>query len=199
MKQVLIVDDHVMVRKGLMVICQTQFGIKDIDEASSCNGLMVALKKKDYTHAIIDLVLTDGTTLEIIPNIRRLYPDLKILVFSMQAFGMYRATLEKYGIRSFISKGAPEKETIRQLQDFLYNDNDTPRSHSAVKTALDKFTPREIEVMHYLLQGKGSNEIATTLNMKQNTVSTFKKRIFEKSNTKTVIELKEWIELNQDL
>src|ERR1700743_2205376 len=121
MKELLICDDHLMVRKGLKAICQTQFGLNQIDEASSCNELMRALKKKSYTHAIVDLVLSDVVTLEILPNVRCLYPDLHILVFSMQPFGMYRAGLARYGITQFISKAAPERETFRQLQDFLYN------------------------------------------------------------------------------
>ena len=59
------------------------------------------------------------------------------------------------------------------------------------KMAFDRLTPRETEVLHYLLMGMGSAEIGNILNMKQNTISTFKRRILEKSNTKNVFELKE--------
>jgi DNA-binding NarL/FixJ family response regulator len=201
MKEVLICDDHFMVRKGLVTICQTQFGLTSIDEASSCNELMRALKRKPYTHAIVDLVLSDGVTLEILPNIRCLYPELQLLVFSMQPFGMYRAGLARYGITQFISKAAPERETFRQLQDFLYN-SPCRASNSAKpfeKTAFDKLTPRETEVMHYLLMGMGSAEIGNILNMKQNTISTFKRRILEKSNTRNVFELKELAAIHKDV
>jgi DNA-binding NarL/FixJ family response regulator len=201
MKEVLICDDHLMVRKGLVAICQTQFGLTSIDEASSCNELMRTLKKKQYTHAIVDLVLSDGVTLEILPNIRCLYPELHILVFSMQPFGMYRAGLARYGITQFISKAAPERETFKQLQDFLYNS--PVRANEAAKplekTAFDKLTPRETEVLHYLLMGMGSAEIGNILNMKQNTISTFKRRILEKSNTKNVFELKELAAIHKDV
>ncbi len=199
MRELLIADDHRMIRKGLIVTCQTEFGLKVIDEASSCSEIMAALKRKRYTHAIFDMVLTDGTTLEILPNIRTLYPELKILILSMQPYGMYRASLERYGIRQFVSKAAPERETLRQLQNFLYNDTDPVRRDAMDGSVLDRLTPREVEVLHYLLAGKGSNEIAETLNMKQNTISTFKRRIFEKSKTKSVLELKEWVSINQDI
>ncbi len=199
MKELLVADDHRMIRKGLIITCQTEFGVKQIDEASSCNEIMVALKKKRYTHAIFDMVLTDGTTIEILPNIRNLYPDLRILILSMQSFAMYRTTLERYGVRQFISKTAPERETFKMLQDFFYNVPESGRRSGSGGTGLDKLTPREVEVLHYLLAGKGSNEIAETLNMKQNTISTFKRRIFEKSNTKSVLELKEWVSVNQHI
>lgn len=199
MKELLVADDHRIIRKGLIITCQTEFGINQIDEASSCNEIMVALKKKRYTHAILDIVFMDGTTIEILPNIRNLYPDLKILILSMQSFAMYRSTLERYGIRQFISKTASEREELKMLQDFFYNTPENARRSGSGETVLDKLTPREVEVLHYLLEGKGSNEIAETLNMKQNTISTFKKRIFEKSNTKSVLELKEWVLVNQHI
>lgn len=201
MKELLICDDHLMVRKGLKAICQTQFGLIQIDEASSCNELMRALKQKQYTHAIVDLVLSDGVTLEILPNVRCLYPELQILVFSMQPFGMYRAGLARYGITQFISKAAPERDTLKQLQDFLYNSpaRAAASSKPLEKTAFDKLTPRETEVLHYLLMGMGSAEIGHILNMKQNTISTFKRRILEKSNTKNVFELKELASIHKDV
>jgi len=199
MKQVLICDDHLMVRKGLAAICQTQWGLTSIDEASSCNELMRALKQKAYTHVIMDLVVSDGVTIEILPNIRGLYPGLHILVFSMQPFGMYRAGLARYGITQFISKAAPERETFRQLQDFLYNSPGRQAEKPAEKTAFDRLTPRETEVLHYLLMGMGSAEIGHILNMKQNTISTFKRRILEKSNTKNVFELKELAAIHKDV
>jgi len=47
---------------------------------------MSELKKKPYTHLILDIVLSDGTALEVIPNIRKLYPNLHIMIFSMQRY-----------------------------------------------------------------------------------------------------------------
>lgn len=197
----MICDDHFMVRKGLVAVCQTQFGLTSIDEASSCSELMEVLKRKSFTHVILDLVLSDGVTMEILPNIRCLYPELNILVFSMQPSGLYRAGLARYGITQYISKSAPERQTIRQLQDFLYNSPvavlKPPKPTE--KTAFDKLTPRETEVLHYLLIGLGSAEIGHILNMKQNTISTFKRRILEKSNTKNVFELKELAAIHKDV
>jgi DNA-binding NarL/FixJ family response regulator len=168
---------------------------------------MMALKRKRYTHAIFDLVLSDGMTLEILPNVRRLYPNLAILIFSMQPFGMYRAGLERYGVTKYISKAAPERETLRDLQDFFYNTtNVKPDIQSDPMDGIlpggslfDRFTPREKVVLHYLLLGLGSNEIADMLGMKQNTISTFKKRILEKSDTRNVLELKELVSIHKEV
>ena len=207
MKELLIADDHHVVRKGLIVICQSAFGLGQVDEATNCSEIMMALKRKRYTHAIFDLVLSDGMTLEILPNVRRLYPNLAILIFSMQPFGMYRAGLERYGVTKYISKAAPERETLRDLQDFFYNtanvksdiQSDPMDSILPGESLFDRFTPREKVVLHYLLLGLGSNEIADMLGMKQNTISTFKKRILEKSDTRNVLELKELVSIHKEV
>ena len=197
----LLADDHSMIRKGLSILCQRQFGVPRIDEVSSCSDLMKALRKKKYTHAIVDLVLSDGVTLEILPNIRHLYPDLNILVFSMQPSGMYRSGLARFGITNFVSKGAPERETFRQLEAFLGNacSMHAVDSASPAAAAFARLTPRETEVLHYLLMGLGSAEIGKILNMKQNTISTFKKRILAKSNARNVLELKEMAAVHKDV
>lgn len=203
MKELLIADDHHVVRKGLIVICQSAFGLGQVDEATNCSEIMMSLKRKRYTHAIFDLVLSDGMSLEILPNIRRLYPNLSILIFSMQPFGMYRAGLERYGVTQYLSKAARESETLRGLQDFLYNAcsvKPDPADGMIPEASLfDRFTPREKVVLHYLLQGLGSNEIADMLGMKQNTISTFKKRILEKSDTRNVLELKELVSIHKEV
>jgi len=80
---ILIADDHSMIRKGLKLYMQMNLGYTDMQEASSCNELMKELVKKKYTHLIVDIILSDGSTLEVIPNIRRVYPDMHIMVFSM--------------------------------------------------------------------------------------------------------------------
>jgi hypothetical protein len=49
--------------------------------------------------------------------------------------------------------------------------------------------PRELEILHYVLKGIGTKEISETLNLKMNTISTIKTRIFEKTNTGNIKEL----------
>ncbi len=87
--RILIADDHSMIRKGLKLHMQLTLGYKDIQEVATCNELMMELVKNKYTHLVLDIILSDGSTLEVIPNIRRVYPDLKILVFSMQPAEIY--------------------------------------------------------------------------------------------------------------
>ncbi len=191
--QILIADDHSMIRKGLKLNIQLNLGYTDINEASSCAELMQELVKKRYTHLILDIILSDGSTLEVIPNIRRVYPDLKILVFSMQPAEIYGEALKQYGINYYLSKSVGEDEIVRLLNQFLNNEGTTEQktTHRQVGNPFTSLAPRELEVLHYVLRGTGTKEIADTLNLKMNTVSTMKTRIYEKTSATNIKELLE--------
>jgi two-component system invasion response regulator UvrY len=201
MTKILIADDHSIVRKGLVFQCRTEFGYQCVDEVSNGNELMEALKRTAYTHLILDLVMTDGSSLDILGSIRTLYPSLNILIFSAKPKKVYGATLEKYGVRDYIEKDAPEDLTIRQLRQFLGSTgNKTPvtpstgRSDNSVFPALAK---REMEVLHYWLEGLTGRQIAKQLNISDQAVSTYKSRIHEKTNTASFKELAELAALHQ--
>lgn len=192
--QILLADDHTMIRKGLKLLLQLHLNFTDVSEVISCNELMKELAKKEYTHLVLDIILSDGNSLEILPAIRKLYPALKILVYSMQPAEVYGKALHQYGIDYYLPKTTSEEETLHLLHRFLLNelsarDEPVAKYHNNPFSAL---APRELEILHYVLNGLGSKEIAETLNVKMNTVSTVKNRIFEKTLT---ANLKELIEL----
>jgi len=192
--QILLADDHSMIRKGLKLLLQLHLGFTDVSEVVSCNELMKELAKKKYTHLVLDIILSDGSTLEVLPNIRMLYPDLRIMAFSMQPAEVYGKALRQYDIEHYLPKTTPEEDTIRLLRRFLLNEQ-TTRENPAVRYPNNPFSalaPRELEILHYVLKGLGTKEIAETLNVKMNTISTVKNRIFEKTLT---ANLKELIEL----
>src|SRR5258705_3104550 len=190
--RILIADDHSMIRKGLKLNIQLTLGYTDIEEVATCNDLMRELVKKKYTHLILDIILSDGNTLEVIPNIRRVYPELQILVFSMQPAEIYGEALKQYGINYYLSKSVGDEEIILVLQKFLQNETLVRRAN--IQHQDNPFTtlaPRELEILHYVLKGIGTKEISETLNLKMNTVSTIKNRIYEKTTAGHIKELME--------
>ncbi|MBL7682489.1 MAG: response regulator transcription factor [Flavipsychrobacter sp.] len=189
--RILIADDHSMIRKGIKLLLQTHLGIKDIFEVSNGNGVMSELQKKDYTHLILDIILPDCTSLEIVPNIQRLYPDLKIMVFSMLNGSVYGEALKQYNIYYYLEKTTKEEDTIAFLDNFInhYNPADVSTVKGVSINPFIQLSARELEVLHYMLGGHGTKDISTVLNLRMNTVSTLKNRIFEKTDTKNLKEL----------
>jgi two-component system invasion response regulator UvrY len=191
---ILIADDHSMIRKGLKLFMQVNLGFSDVHEVASCNELMKELVKKKYTHLVLDIIFPDGSTLEIIPNIRRVYPELSIMVFSMQPAEIYGEAVKQYGINYYMSKSVGEEEMLHLLQRFIQNE--APLRKTPVlqnnENPFSTLAPRELEILHYVLKGMGTKEIGETLNLKMSTISTIKNRIFEKTsagNIKELIEL----------
>lgn len=189
--KILLADDHSLIRKGIRVLCELKLDVREVCEVSSCSGLMKELAKGEYTHLVLDINLSDGSSLEVLPNIRQLYPTLKITILSMQPMVVYARALKPMGIVHFISKSAPEEDTIRLLRQFLQNEEPAREAEAGGKNPFSNLSPRELEILHYMLKGVGTNEIARNLNLKWNTISTVKNRIFAKTTTANIIQLKE--------
>jgi two-component system, NarL family, invasion response regulator UvrY len=106
---------------------------------------------------------------------------------------IYKKAAEGCGVYYFCSKVDPEKETMNILRRF-FNDTGLPRAMAQGPRDFNPFAelaPRELEVLHYILKGVGTKEISDVLNVKPNTVSTVKGKIFEKTNTSNIVELSE--------
>jgi two-component system invasion response regulator UvrY len=161
---ILVADDHSMIRKGLKLHLQLTLGYTDITEVGNCNDLMKELVKKKYTHLILDVILSDGSTLEIIPNIIKVYPGLHILVFSMQPAEIYGEAMKQYGIHYYLSKSAGDEEIIQMLRKFLKNEAPVRRIQSVPKTEnpFTTLSPRELEILHYVLKGMGTKKLPKT-------------------------------------
>lgn len=106
--KVIIADDHSIVRMGLSSLIK-QYQVSVVDEVVNCAQLMQQLKNEPYTHLILDIILPDGNSIEIIENINNLYPKLSILIHSMQPIEVYGKILKKYNIHSYLYKGVSEK------------------------------------------------------------------------------------------
>jgi DNA-binding NarL/FixJ family response regulator len=193
---IIIADDHSMVRKGVKLLFQHILGYNtNIAEATSCNELMRLVVKKQCTHLLLDVIFSDGTSLEVIPNIRQLIPDLKIMIFSMQLPEVYADAFKQYDIHYYLPKSLSEDDTITCLRRFLNNEPPMqilqPEFFSK-KNPFATLSPRELEVLHYQLNGHPTKDIADLLNLSMSTISTLKKRISEKTETEN---LKQLIEL----
>jgi two-component system, NarL family, invasion response regulator UvrY len=187
---ILLADDHIMISKGLRKAIELEFGYTEISSVTSCNEVMNELKKKKTSHLILDLGLADGSALEVLPLIRRLYPALHIMIFSGKLGSAYQRGLRQYGIDHFLSKEEDEDKTIVSLRKFFQNERVAPKAdtHDNPFSAL---ASREMEVLHYILKGKRNSEICKALNIHFSTVSTFKTRILEKTQTNNLMELTE--------
>src|SRR5204863_5838706 len=102
--KLLIADDHVIIWRGLKFLLDQQFNIKNTVKAESCQEVLQELKNNHFTHLILDLQLLDDTAMTVLPEIRQKYPDLAVLVFTMNPEELYARRLLDMGVRGFLSK-----------------------------------------------------------------------------------------------
>ena len=200
MKKVLIIEDHSIVIKGLKIIFEKEFVGYSPDIVSSMAEMMKALKNNDYCLAILDMQLEDGVSLNIIPDVIKLYPSLAILIFTGYPEEVYAQRLFSYGVKGYLNKNSEEREIIYALhtilagktyfsenyKNILLGKNENPRSS---ENPFDLLSQRELETALLMLQGKRSSEICSELNIQPSTVTTYKIKIFTKLGVNNVVDL----------
>jgi len=139
----------------------------------------------------LDIMLPDGILLEIIQNIRNLYPHTRVAIFTMQPAEVYSNAFKRYGVRYYISKGMSEDEITLLLKNFLNNERRVRvmSNDFAGNNPFSKMTTRELQVLHYLLNGQTSSEISQILNINKSAVSELKAKILSKSQSSNIKDL----------
>jgi two-component system invasion response regulator UvrY len=178
--KVLVVEDHSIVKMGLTAILN-KLNVQKVGDVATCTDLMIELGTNDYTHLILDIILPDGNTLEYLETITEKYPHLSILVHSMQPVEVYGKISNKFKIHSYLHKGASESEINYHLELFIKGQPlALKKKVEDVGNPFSTLAVRELEILHYLLNGYRTKEIANSLGLKMNTVSTIKSNIFDK-------------------
>src|SRR5689334_14485941 len=119
MKKVLFAEDHSIVIRGMKILFETEFNTYGLDIVNNTSDLMNYLNKNVYNVAIVDLQLEDADTLHLITDIRNLYPDLNILIFSGNPEELYAQKLYNQGVKGYLSKQATDAEIIYALHQLF--------------------------------------------------------------------------------
>jgi two-component system invasion response regulator UvrY len=202
MKKILIIDDHAVVRAGLEMMLGKFFPDPLIFEADSMIEAQNILATNTIDLVILDIRISGQDNFHVITTLRKVDPQLRIMVFTSCDEQKYALKYIQNGANGFVSKYATQEEIIRALRLIQNQDryvsadvyqqmlgavfNKEKKTAGSVGKSLSK---REKEVANLLVEGKWTKEIAVLLNLKLPTVSTFKRRIFEKTGTSNVIEL----------
>ncbi|WP_300671826.1 response regulator transcription factor [Soonwooa sp.] len=199
----LLADDHSIVRHGLEFLIEELLTDFETSHASNLKSVLETVKEKELDIAIIDAHFPDGNSLNIIGEIKSINPDLKILIYTGIDEQTHSLKFIKAGANGFLSKLSEESE-IKNALSKIINDGEylSPSTQTLLLNSihgkssinpLENLSERESEIAKLYAKGLGNLEIANLLDIKQNTVSTLKKRIFEKLNVDNLVELIELI------
>jgi DNA-binding NarL/FixJ family response regulator len=202
--RILLADDHGLVRRGARTILQAQRNWKVVGEAANGReALEKAVKlKPDVLVADISMPELDG--IEVTRQIRESLPEIKVLVLTMhESEHMVRRALQsgangyllKTDIVDYLPKAvkaiAANKRFLTPkiceivLQSFLNAGNKSEEEKSAGR----RLTPRELEIIRLLAQGKSNKELSTQLGITVRTVETHRSKIMLKLGLHSLAEL----------
>lgn len=196
----LIADDHSIVRQGIALIIEEHYQECEIHQASSISQIKkYLLDGKQFSIVILDNIFQDGNGFDIIREIKEYTPETKILIFSSTDEHTYAMKFIERGADGFLNKLSDEETIIVALKSIVEKGNYFSPivqelfikkiQNPHFDEPLYSLSERELEVAKLYAEGLGNLEIANQLDIKQNTVSTLKKRIFEKLNISNMVEL----------
>ncbi|MDR2206877.1 MAG: response regulator transcription factor [Flavobacteriaceae bacterium] len=202
----LLADDHLIVRQGIQFIIEECFENPEFFYASSILKTVELLQKQTIDILILDAQFPDGISLSVIPEIRKIQPEIKILIFTSFEEENFSLKFIKAGANGYLSKLGEENEIKLAIENIAEKGEYYPpftqkllelsKHNPLLENPLNLLSEREIQIANLYAKGYGNLEISNELSLKQNTVSTFKKRIFEKLNIASLVDLIELMKIH---
>ncbi len=196
---ILLADDHSIVRHGMVLMIKEIIQEVNIFHASTFKETLAILRKTNIDFMILDISFPDGNSSAIISQIKSLNKNIKILIFSGLDEDVYALRYINSGANGYLNKLCSEDEMRIAVRTFLEEGKyisqkikdkilDNYMSNKSINP-LDQLSNREIEVARLMVQGYGNLEISSMKKLQKTTISTFKKRIYEKLNIDNLVAL----------
>lgn len=199
--RILLADDHAIVRSGLRRILADAFANATIGEVGSCREVREKVQEADWSLLVLDIALEDRNSLELVPELRALRPDMPIIVLSMYGEMPFVVRALRAGVSAYLTKDRAPEELIQAIQSVLQGKRYLSESvaqdladHVATKGSGSEaphelLSSREYEVFLLLASARSVTDIAAQLALSAKTISTYRTRILEKMGMNSNLEL----------
>jgi len=199
MINIIIADDHTIVRAGLKQIISDFRDMNVIDEASDGQDLLQKIKKNKPDVILLDISMPGRNGLEILKQIKVEKPEIPVLVLSMHSEEQYAIRTIKAGASGYLTKEAASDKLIEAIKK-VHSGGKFISSTLAEKLAdnllrdtgsvpHEYLTDREYQVFFSIASGKTVTEIAGEMFLSVKTISTYRRRILNKMDMKNNSEL----------
>lgn len=181
--RILVVDDHFIVRMGLVALINTEPNLKVVGEADNGEQAVQRFESLRPDVVLMDLRMPGGSGHEATRLIRRLAADARVLMLSaFDGDGDIHAALDA-GAQGYVLKSATGEELIPAIQAVAMGRRWIPRDVATrlkSRNSYEQLTSREIEVLNELARGLANKEIADTLKISEYTAKDHLKSILAK-------------------
>ena len=201
-KQILIVDDHPLMREGIARWIQRRPELDVCGEADSASAALALIGKLNPDLLLTDIALPGKNGIELIKDVRALRPALPVLVLSMHDESLYAGRALRAGARGYLMKQAGGDRVVQgilevlqgrivvsaEMATHLLEEYSGRRPHSR-HSPLPHLTDREFEVFQLLGEARSNREIADQLHISTKTVESHRLNLMRKFKLKAVSQL----------
>lgn len=192
-KTVFVVDDHPLLRQGLALLINREQDLMVCGEAEEAQTAMTAITAKKPDIVIADISLNGPDGLDLLKNIRLLYPDLPVLILSMHDESIYAERALRARANGYIMKQEATEKVLIAVRRILGGDiylsdrmankllhQYVSGGSSELNSRLSALSDRELEVFRLIGEGCSTRQIALKLHLSIKTVETYQAHIKEK-------------------
>ena len=199
MINILLVDDHAIVREGLRRIIDDTKGLNVSAEASTGQGALALIYKNKFDLIILDISMPGINGLQTLKKIKKYNTKLPVLMLSMHAEEQYAMRAIKAGASGYLTKDSASEQLVTAINK-IHNGRKyisqevaellvTDIYHDEDKKLHEYLSDREFEVFKLIVRGKNIKNIALDLIISDKTVSTYRSRILKKLEMKSTSDL----------
>ncbi len=199
MINVMLVDDHDLVRKGIRRLLDDTRGIKVVSEAADGEQAISQVRLQQPDVILMDISMPGIGGLEATRKIMAVLPNIKVIAVTVHEDDPFPARLLEAGAAGYLTKGCNVEEIIMAIRS-VYSGGQYITPGVAQKLALsllnnrgttgiEELTPREVQVMLMVVQGDSNREISEQLCLSPKTTSTYRSRLFDKLGVENDVEL----------
>ena len=198
---VMIVDDHKMFREGLRARLEREPDFAVVGEAATASEALALMPQATPAIVLLDIRMPGGSGIELARDLRRAWPEVKIVVLSAYDFEQYVRALGRIGIEGYLLKDESQETLIQALREIAQGRAVLPpriastvmrtyRGSSARRTPHPTWdlTVREIEIVEYIHEGLRNAEIAERLKISHRTVESHVSSIMAKLGAGSRVE-----------
>jgi two-component system, NarL family, invasion response regulator UvrY len=199
MLQILVADDHPVVRQGIMRIIEDTQDMRVTGEAENGYEVLKKVKEKNYDLILLDISMPGGDGLEVIRELKKLRPNIPVLILTIHPEKYYGLRMLQAGASGYLTKqNAPFEliEAIRKVsQGGMYISNSlaellvTSKKGISGKPGHETLSDREYQVMYMIATGKKVKSIAEELSISVKTIHVHRRHILEKMNMTSNAEI----------
>ena len=200
MINVVIADDHAIVRHGLREILNSESDIRTVAEASTGQEVLDIVRADHVDVVVLDITMPGRNGLEILKELRKSHPRLAVIMLSMHPKDQYGVRVIKAGAAAYISKESAPEELVNAIRTAYRGEKYiTPDLAELLARHIERglateephklLSDREFEVLRHIASGRGLTEISKLMNLSVKTVSTYRTRIVEKTGLASNAEM----------